>query len=225
MRKRERKIDIEQLLREADRKRYSTLEGKDHHSWGDHPWQWPLVHNCVTPYRCDYRTPDEKFPALPTDLKRSVKRPFIIPLGCEIQRTNTATCSHHSGMILPILKREWYHGLGCMVFDGLCANQSDFSKIDCAACIKSTFESFIKGCDHAETYVDQYGTRRCVACKDELGQDEPDDMPEEDDFLEDCDPREEDIPEDILNSYNPNYRTWNLEGRFDQREEAGHEAK
>ena len=89
------------------------------------------------------------------------------------------------------------------------------SEIDCALCIRSTFEAFIKGCDHREHYVDPYGTIRCAACKAELGQ------MEDSDVFEDTDPREIDDPDecdedDILHLKSRIYASWNLDDRWNQ---------
>lgn len=147
-------------------------------------------------------------------LKRTLRRPFIVSMQETIQRLD-----NWKGVDgRPVHRRKWYHSVGCGIFDGICINQENFDEIDCAQCIRSTFESFIMGCQHREFYVDQYGTRRCAACKAELGQDEDADVFEEDDFLEEDDPAEVCDPEIFLNrSDYGSYRKWNLERRFDQR--------
>lgn len=152
-------------------------------------------------------------------LRRTLKRPFIIDLG-----ENHEILDDWLGLNGdPVSRRTWYHGFGCAVFDGICINQTEFLAIDCAACIKSTFESFVKGCKHNKTYIDQHGTRRCAVCKDELGQDELDDFLECDDFPENDDPLEKGEADeygdpDILLSCAEmtGYRSWNIDGKLDQ---------
>jgi hypothetical protein len=146
-------------------------------------------------------------------IRRTIKRPFVIDLGEKLKRME----GWIDGKGRPLYRRHWYNAVGCKVFDGLCINQADFNEIDCAQCIKSTFESLINGCRHREVYVDQYGTIRCVDCKDELGQMEDSDVFEDDDPGEISDPMERDDADSISN--HPlcrNYRSWNLEGRGSQ---------
>lgn len=183
-----------------------------------------FVKDGYSPYRSHKAPEDERFSAPPvTRLKRTTKRPFIIPLkleekweGREYYLTNGNIYNQKA------VQYRWYIGVGCLIFDGFCISQDDFNKIDCASCVKATFEDFVRGCKHTDTYTDQYGTRRCMRCKDELGQDEPDDPPEMDDHSEDDTPQEPEPleygdPEIFLNREDMgHYRSWNLEGKTDQ---------
>ena len=185
-----------------------------------------FIRDEYTPYR-SVEGPNGTNPTVPlAKIKRTIKRPFVIPpkVSSEISKGIPTYYVIEGKYRIRAVTYKWLFGVGCSIFDGLCINQDDFSRIDCAACIKSTFESFIKGCEHQEAYVDQYGTRRCVACKDELGQDEPDDPPEMGDHSEDDDPAgEEDdppeysYPESFLDRKGMEaYNSWNLEGKTDQ---------
>lgn len=159
-----------------------------------------------------YREIDSESSFAPPRLRRTVRRPFIVNLGDSLHRMEDC---YREGK--PMYRRRWYHTVGCSVFDGICINQDDFEEIDCASCIRSTFECFIKGCSHKEFYVDRHGTRRCTSCKIELGQDEDPDIYEEDDFREADDPPERDDPEMFLNlPREETYRKWNIERRFNQ---------
>jgi hypothetical protein len=182
----------------------------------------PAFHNNPHFKEYDPYRPQQWDPAKPLDrrlkLKRTLRRPFVMDLG-----DGARTMDGWRGITgLPIIERHWYFAVGCKVFDGLCINQGAFDEIDCASCIKSTFESFIKGCKHREFYIDPFGTRRCVACKDELGQEEDPDIYEEDDSPEEDDPPERDDVECIVNDrWSKNYRSWNIQGRWNQTEQDG----
>jgi len=184
-----------------------------------------FVADGYNPYRSHEASENERFNAPPvTRLKRSIKRPFIIPLKPKRKLEGREYCLTNGYYIYnqKAVQYEWYMGVGCFIFDGLCINQDDFNKIDCASCVKATFENFIRGCKHTSVYTDQYGTRRCMSCKDELGQNETDDPLEMDDFSEDDTPLEPEPleyanPEIFLNREDmKGYRSWNLEGKVDQ---------
>jgi hypothetical protein len=173
------------------------------------------------PYRSQLWDPGREKPEARPKLRRTVKRPFVSDVGEHAEELKNYI--GRSGRRL--IRRTWYHGVGCTVFDGLCINQTEFEEIDCAACIRSTFESFIRGCKHREFYVDQYGTRRCVDCKDELGQDEDPDSHEDDDPGEEDDFKEYDGTEHEMDDVDlllnrrvyGNCCSWNIEGKWDQR--------
>lgn len=177
-----------------------------------------------TPYRSK-DTPIGSRPDVPIlKIRPTKKRPFIIPPKVNSKVLESTFFRSIDGVHRQAVSHTWYFALGCSVFNGLCINQDDFNKIDCAQCIRSTFESFIKGCAHENYYVDHHGTRRCVACKDELGQDEPDDVPEMDDFSENDDvleegddPHEYGDPEIFLGQQGmEGYSAWGIENKVDQ---------
>ena len=191
--------------------------------------QEPQIYNSWTepcnPYRSQAWDPGSEKPEPRPKLKPTVKRPFVTDVGEKAELMQNWIGRSGGSLI----RRRWYHGVGCSVFDGLCINQAEFDGIDCAACIKSTFECFIKGCKHREFYVDRHGTRRCVDCKTELGQDEDPDSHEDDDPGEEDDFKEVEGAEDEMDDVDlilnhrlfRNYCSWNIEGKWDQRPPEG----
>lgn len=106
------------------------------------PWDCKFLNRNL--YRWKDLDPGKDSLAPRPKLRRTLKRPFVTGLG----ETDKISDFYIGRSGRPVVHRTWYHGVGCSVFDGLCINQEEFEKIDCLACIKSTFESFIKGCPH-----------------------------------------------------------------------------